>query len=276
MNKLSPSAIVDYLRSPKLHFWKRVYNNGAGLEPLEPSVQRYDHDKSFGVVWAKFVEHFYLGFKLKPNLDFAMSHWRNITDGWVEDKVRQPYDLALSALVEDYYNQFSPDDGMRSGGSEVWLESEFVRGRADGLFHGDSRYDEENVLKIHEVKTTSRAPQLAEQLWKVENSIQVKTYTYLADATGVCVEFAFKDPPHTTYRAPIRPITAVERSQWRAEIEGLARHILSLGGKESDYPCNPDGCCLVTKRFVGMCPYQVLCQGNLEVIPYLFKPRRKI
>jgi len=262
-SKLSPSGIVDYLRSPKYYYWSRVYNNGEGLEPLEPSVERYDHDKIFGQVWAAFVWRFYLGVFSEDNLLQAREEWYEMTQGWVPEQIRARYSGMLNNLAADYYTQFSQVDGARTQ-SEVWYENDFLRGRVDGI-------NSANI--VHEVKTTRRSLQLAEQLWKVENSIQVKSYAVLAKAEGVQIEFAFKDAPQVSYRAPVRAINRIERFRWESELRLLAADIEARGGAIESYTCNPDGCCFVSKNFVRMCPYKPLCDGNMDALKE-FKPRR--
>ena len=263
MSKLSPSGIVDYLRSPKYFYWSRVYNNGEGLEPLEPSVTRYDHDKIFGQVWAAFVWRFYLGTFSEDNLLQAREEWYEMTRGWVPEQTQAKYTGILNNLVADYYTQFSQVAGVRTA-SEQWFENDFLRGRVDGI---------NSAGIVHEVKTTTRSPQLAEQLWRVENSIQVKSYAVLAKAEGVQIEFAFKDAPQVTWRAPVKTITEEQRRGWHEELRLLTSQIYEYASCGNLYPCNPDGCCFVSKNFVRMCPYKPLCDGDMSALKE-FKPRR--
>ena len=135
----------------------------------------------------------------------------------------------------------------------------------DGLSH-------ERV--VHEVKSTSRAPQLAEQILKVQTSTQVKLYCVMAKATGICIEFAFKDTPYQIFRGPVVPVTTEQLAIWGQGLNALADRILSLGDDPNNYPCHPDGCCLITKNIVSLCQYQALClDGVTEATRIAYKPR---
>jgi hypothetical protein len=131
---------------------------------------------------------------------------------------------------------------------------------------------------VHEVKSTSRSPQLAGQLWKVQNSTQVKLYCVLANASGICIEFAFKDAPYALFRGPQTLISKEQLAEWEQSLNSLADYIYSLGDDPNNYPCHPDGCCLVTKGITSMCQYETLCDMGLNdytKIAYKTKTRRE-
>ena len=257
--KLSASALSAFLKSPKGYYWSYV----ARLEPIQPSVGTYDHDKLCGILWAEFVDRFYKGVPEGQNLTQTLTDWNDKTDGWVPEKPRAKLTGALEAWGAQYYQMFSPDDGCRNG-SELHLENERFVAYLDGL-------SPERV--VHEVKSTSRAPQLSEQFLKVQTSIQVKLYCVLAEATGICIEFAFKDSPYQIVRGPIVPVTAEQRAGWEQELNALADAIISLGTDPHNYPCHPDGCTIMTKNFVGQCPFSALCQ-DIEGAEIGFAPRK--
>lgn len=262
--KLSASAISTFLRSPKAYFWR--YH--AKLEPATPSVSTYDHDKIAGVIWAEFVNRFYSGVKEAENLKTTIKDWNEQTSGWVPEKAKAKLTTALESWGTSYYQLFSHDDGVRGKDkSELFLENERFLGYLDGLSDGGI---------VHEVKSTSRSPQLQGQLWKVQNSLQVKLYCVLAKATGVRIEFAFKDPPFSIYRSEVRNVSPDELVRWEKELNTLADHIYSLGDDINKYPCNPDGCCLVTKGVTSMCSYEALCDMGLsEMTAIAFKEKSK-
>ena len=129
---------------------------------------------------------------------------------------------------------------------------------------------------VHEVKSTSRAKSVAEQVWKFDNSIQIKLYCVLAKATGFRLEFAWKDPPFGIFRCPITEVSEAKRKGWEQELNTLADFITSLGDDPNNYPCNPNGCCIVTKGFVGMCANQSLCDmGLTEFTKIAFKEKKQ-
>jgi hypothetical protein len=231
-------------------------------------VANWDHDKIFGSLWAEFTDSFYKGVSEGANASRTLKAWLEQSEGWVPEKARDAKTKALETLMPQYYQQFRPDDGCRGAGkSELWLENDTFCAKLDGL-------SDESV--VHEVKTTSRSPQLAGQLWKVQNSIQVKLYCVLANATGHCIEFAFKDPPYQVYRGPVVPVTQEQRREWEQELNALAKEIYSLGDDPNNYPCNADSCNLTTKNMTSLCSWQPLCEyGICETTNLLYKTREK-
>lgn len=266
VTKLSPSALNTFLKSPKQFYWRYI----AKLEPVQASVATYDHDKLAGVLWAEFVNRFYNGVEEKKNTNVLISDWLQQTEGWVPFKAQDKLTKALEAWAANYYQMFNPEDGARGKGkSELYLENDRFLGYLDGL-------SDDGV--VHEVKSTSRSPQLMGQLWKVQNSIQVKTYCVLAKATGVVIEFAFKDSPYQLFRGPVTPISEEQRNGWEQELNALHDRIVSLGDDINNYPCHPDGCCLTTKGVTSMCSYESLCDMGLTDITklgYKAKSRRE-
>jgi len=262
MRKLSATALSLYLKSPKAFYWRYV----AGLEPVQPSVTFFDHDKLFGTIWAEYVDRFYNGESEEANVEQTHERWLSSTEGWVPEKARDAKTKALESLMPLYYQQFRPDDGCRAPNkSELWLENDRFVSKLDGL-------SAEGI--VHEVKTASRCPSLAEQLWKVQNSLQVRLYCVLAQAVGHRIEFAYKDPPYQIYRGPIVFVTESQRQQWELELNTLADQIYSLGDNPNHYPCHPDSCCLITKGVVSMCQFQILCdQGVGEFVDTFFRKR---
>jgi len=301
--KLTASAISAYLESPKSFYWRYVHRQPgaafAGVEPSQPSQAAFDHDLLIGTCWAEFVDAFYKA-KDKTSLDSLTNaltgpHQKFLdkSQGWLSEKVRQQYSAAFIGCMNSYFAQFSPGDGARyqgevdmahvvnqvggadGYGSELVLENDRFRGTLDGLSHDGI---------IHECKMTSRAPSTEIQLWRIENSIQIKLYAVLAKAKGVRVEFAYKDAPNVVWRAPVREITDGTREMWQTELESLGDSILdvvdqaqfseSVNGPMAHryFPCHPNGCTLVTKRFVGQCPYKLLCDGD-PAAPHFYKER---
>lgn len=263
-HKLSASALNTFLKSPKSYYWRYI----ARLEPISQSVATYDHDKLLGVIWAQFVDRFYKGVDEATNTAQTLKDWLEQTNGWVPEKAKDRLTKALEAWSSSYYQMFNPKDGCRNG-SELHLENERFVAYLDGLSH-------EGV--VHEVKSTSRSPQLSGQLWKVTNSIQVKLYCVMSKATGVVIEFAFKDTPYQLFRGPVTPVTEEQRNGWEQELNSLADYIYSLGDDPNNYPCHPDGCCLVTKGITSMCQYETLCSDgltDLNSIAFKEKTHRK-
>jgi hypothetical protein len=249
--KLSASALNTFLRSPKAYYWAYV----AGLQSATQSVTSFDHDKICGIIWAEHVHRFYNGVSETENKNQTLNDWLQQTDGWVPEKAKDKLTKALESWSHTYYQLFNPEDGARGKGkSELFLENERFLGYLDGL-------SDEHI--VHEVKSTSRSPQLAGQLWKVQNSIQVKLYCVLAKATGHQIEFAFKDTPYAIYRGPVVTITDAQRNCWEQELNALADRIYSLGDSPCNYPCHSDGCCLVTKGITSMCQFEALCDMGL-------------
>lgn len=262
--KLSASAIATFLKSPKSFYWRYK----ASLEPLQPSVVTYDHDKIAGVLWSEFVDRFYHHSPESVNVSQMLSDWDEKTDGWVPEKAKDRLTKALTSWGGSYYQMFSSNDGARTEeGSELKLENDRFQGYLDGL-------SRDGV--IHEVKSTSRSPQLDGQLWRVQNSIQVKLYSVLAKATGILIEFAFKDPPYAIYRSQVVDVSTEQRAGWEAELNSLADYIFSLGDDPNNYACNADGCNLVTKGVTSMCSYQSLCDmGHNEMTAIAFKEKTR-
>lgn len=261
-HKLSASALSTFLKSPKSYYWRYI----ARLEPIQQSVATYDHDKLCGILWSSFVDRFYTGVPESTNMDQTLKAWLDQTEGWVPEKAKDRLTKALEAWGAQYYQMFRPDDGCRDPKrSELRVENERFVGYLDGL-------SSDNV--VHEVKSTSRSPQLAEQLLKVQTSIQVKLYCVMTEATGICIEFAFKDSPHQVFRGPVTPVTATQRIGWEQELNTLADRIYSLGTDPHNYACHPDGCCLITKNVVSLCSYQALClDGVTEATQIAYKPK---
>lgn len=263
-HKLSASALSTFLKSPRSYYWRYI----AKLEPIGQSVATYDHDKLLGVLWSAFVERFYNGVSEAENTRITLAAWDEQTSGWVPEKAKERLTKALTTWASSYYQMFRADDGCRTK-SEVFVENERFLGYLDGI-------NDERVL--HEVKSTSRSPQLSGQVWKVQYSTQVKLYSVLADASGACIEFAFKDAPYMLYRGPVEPITDAQKAGWEEELNSLADYIYSLGDNIHHYPCHPDGCCMVSKGITNLCQYHSLCDMGLNdvtSIAYKAKEYRK-
>lgn len=261
-HKLSASALSLFLKSPKAFYWRYL----AKLEPAMPSVGTWDHDKLSGILWSEFVNRFYNDIDEKKNKQQMLSDWHEQTDGWVPPKPKEKLTNALENWGTLYYQMFRPDDGVRGKGkSELFLENERFLGYLDGL-------SDDGI--VHEVKATSRSPQLMNQLWKTEYSLQVKLYCVLAKAKGRIIEYAFKDPPCTLYRAQVNYVTEAQVETWEKELNALADYIYNLGDNPNNYVCNPDQCCLVTRGITSMCSYQLLCEeGITENNKYGFKEK---
>lgn len=262
--KLSASALNTFLRSPKAFYWQYI----ARLMPVQPSVVTFDEAKTCGVLWAEFVNRFYNKIGETENRKQLLNNWYEQTEGWVPEKARDRLTEALESWSSSYYQMFSPDDGVRGEGkSELFVENDRFLGYLDGL-------SDEGV--VHEVKSTSRSRQLSGQLWKVQNSLQVKLYCVLAQAKGIRIEFAFKDTPYQIFRGPEAPVTKDQLVAWEQELNALADRIYSLGDDPNNYPCHPDGCCLVTKGVTSMCSFQVLCEDGLnDMTKYGYKPKTR-
>lgn len=260
-SKLSASALSSFLKSPKSFYWRYI----ACLDPILQSISTFDHDKLLGILWSEAVDRFYKGVSEPNNTAVTLAAWQAQTEGWVPPKVKDRYTAALENWLTTYHQEFSPKDGVRNG-SEKLVENERFVGYLDGLSH-DGKI-------IHEVKSTSRSPQISEQLWKVQNSVQVKLYCVLTGAEGIRIEFAWKDTPYGIYRSDILRVTAEQREAWEQELNTLADMIYSLGDDEHNYPCHPDGCCIVSKGMVAMCSYQSLC-SRTEGAEIAYKPKSR-
>jgi hypothetical protein len=263
-HKLSASALNTFLKSPKAYYWQYIHR----LVPLQTSVATYDHDKICGIIWAECVNRFYEGVTESENCKQTLQDWMEQTEGWVPEKARQRLTSALESWSHSYYQMFDPTDGVRGKGkSELFVENDRFLGYLDGL---------SDAGVVHEVKSTSRSPQLAGQLWKVTNSTQVKLYCVLAQAKGVIIEFAFKDSPYAIYRGPETIVTPEQLRCWEQELNTLADFIYGLGDDPKNYPCHPDGCCLVTKGITSMCQYESLCDIGLnEHTQYGYKEKTR-
>ena len=257
--KLSASAISLFLKSPKAYYWRHI----AQLESAIRSVQSFDHDKILGTVWSSAVDRFYKGVKEQTNIDLTLVDWHTQTDGWVPYKTQERYTNALQSWLNTYHQEFDPKDGVRNG-SEKFVENERFLGYLDGLSH-DGRI-------IHECKSTSRSPQISEQLWAIQHSIQVKLYAVLTGAEGVVIEFAWKDSPYGIFRAPVMDISAEMRTEWEQELNKLHDLITSLGDDPNNYACHPQGCCIISKNFASMCSYSSLCSNEIGA-EIMFKPK---
>ena len=232
------------------------------------SMGSYDDDRIFGTCWAEFVDRFYKGVSESENVTKTLACWNEQVEGWCHGKKRDNLDKAMSTLMPSYYQMFSPTDGCRAPDkSELWLENDRFHGKLDGL-------SDEGI--IHEVKTTSRAQSTSEQLWKVQNSVQIKVYAVLAKAKGVQIEFGYKDAPHALFRGPIREITEDERALWEQELLAIAEDIDDRGDDPYNYLCHPDGCCYTGKWSTNMCSYQILCDaGYTEETQIFYKTREE-
>ena len=231
------------------------------------STSNFDQDKLFGILWSAFVDRFYKGVGESINIEQFLKDWDDGTAGWVPAKTLAYYIIAVRSLAHNYYLNFRPDDGARTlEQSELRVEDDLFFGFLDGL-------SADGI--IHEVKSTSRSPQLHDQLWKVQSSTQIKLYSVLTQATGVRVEFAWKDAPNVSYRSEVLSIGSEQRRMWEQSLRRLAQYILSLEDNVDNYPCHPDGCCLITKRYSSICPWQSLCDGvpNAE---QFYKIRKEI
>ena len=257
--KLSASAISTFMKSPKSYFYRYVQN----LEPAIPSVGSFSHDALAGTLWAAFVDRFYKGMGEQENTTKMLSEWHEQTEGWVPPRLRDGLTDAMKAWANQYYQMFDPKDGVRNG-SEKRVENDRFIGYLDGLDHTGTI--------VHECKSTSRSPQISEQIWKVANSIQVKLYCVLTQAQGVCLEFAWKDQPHAVYRCDVIQVTPEQLKAWEQELNALADLINGLGTDPNNYPCHPDNCCFVTKRMTSMCGYQALC-SQIDGAEIAFKQR---
>lgn len=257
--KLSATSLSCFLESPKAFFFRYIKR----LEPIGQSVQDFSHDKICGILWSGFVDRFYKRCDEQKNLKFLLDAWHEQTEGWVPEKIALKYAAAMQAWATAYYQQFSPDDGVRNG-SEKRVENERFVGYLDGLSH-DGKI-------LHECKSTSRGKQISEQILKFQMSLQTKLYAVLARAEGILYEFAYKDEPYAVFRAPVYPFTPEEVAGWEKGFNALADYIYSLGTDSDNYICCGDQCAIVTKNFVSVCPYQPLCLG-MEGAEIGFKPK---
>lgn len=248
-HKLSASALSLYLKSPKAYYHRYI----AKLEPAMQSISSFDEAKLIGILWAEYVNRFYTGVDESANHKQMLADWNDKSEGWVPDKIKAKLTSALETWATTYYQLFSQDDGVRGEGkSELFLENKRFLGYLDGL-------SDDGI--VHEVKSTSRSPQIAGQLWRVQNSLQVKLYCVLAKAKGIRIEFAYKDTPYAIYRSEPIQVTKEQVKRWEKELNTLADHIYSLGDDPNSYICNSDSCCLATKGGTWMCSYAPLCEG---------------
>jgi len=265
MSKLSASSLNTFLKSPRSYYYRYV----AKLEPCQLTTNTYDEAKLSGVIHAQMVDRFYHEVSESENTEKTITDWLDQTSGWVPDQKRDKLTKALQSWTTQYYQLFRPSDGIRtSEGSEKWIENDRFCGRLDGI-------SADGI--IHECKSTSRAPQISEQLWKIGNSIQIKLYCVMTDAQGYILEMAYKDPPYQLFRAPIVIVSDKQKQAWEQELNALADKIYSLGVDINNYVCSGE-CCLVTKGVVSMCGYQLLCSNGLNdetTIFYKAKEHRK-
>jgi hypothetical protein len=262
--KLSASAMSTFLRSPRAYYYRYCMQ----VEPLMQSMGSFDHDKLAGSLWSAFVDRFYKGVSERENTEKMLQDWAFMSEGWVSPRMREKFNEMFSSWAMQYHQLFDPADGVRAAGdgSEKKVENDRFLGYLDGI-------DSTGKI-VHECKSTSRSPQIAEQIWKVANSLQVKLYCVLTGAEGVCLEFAWKDTPYALYRCDVIPVTAAQRHSWEQELNALAERIWSLGDDPNNYPCHPDGCCITSKNFTSMCSFQALCaMGATEETLIGYKPR---
>ena len=259
--KYSPSALTTFLESPRRYHYRYI----LGLEPLVLTQQGYGHDLRWGTVWASFVERFYNRVPEKENRAATADEWLAAIDQiqWLPsgEKVQLQYSEALLKLVDLYYSRYSPDDGVRLK-SELYLENDFLYGTLDGLGEG-------NI--IHECKGTKRAKSLDAQHKKYLFSIQTKCYAVLTQAKGIRIELAFKDAPYDILRYDTVDVTAEMLAQWERELRDLCSGIDQM----ESFPCHPQGCAIVSPRFVSECEWQPLCDGQISEsdIPLFYKRR---
>lgn len=263
--KLTASALSRFLESPKSYYWAYLAADGRGLEPRSPpSMQHYDHDLIFGQTWGEWVAAFYAEQPPPSQADLEAR-----LTGWCDDKTITKYCAMLGSLGDSYVQQFRPDDGARTPeSSERRVENERFYGYLDGM-------SADGVL--HECKTAKRSPRLDEQLWQVQNSIQIKLYCALTRCKGVQIEFAFKDAPCAVYRAPVLPVSSRQVAGWETELNALADAIERLHEAAETqghhaFVCDAKSCTLVTQRFVGACRYRLLCDGD-EAAQHLYRAR---
>jgi len=258
MRKLSASALNTFLQSPRKFYWSYVKR----LAPVSLSVGSFDHDKILGTLWSEIVDRFYKGSPEQENTSKFLEAWQEQTIGWVPDKTRDKLTEAAMSWINTYYQMYDPKDGIRNG-SEKFVENDRFLGYLDGLSHD---------LILHECKSTSRAKSVSEQLQKVQSSIQVKLYCVMAEAIGVRIEFAYKDPPYGIYRSEVMPVTPEQRKEWEQQLNVLADYIYSLGEDENNYLCAADSCSIITKNWTSVCEFQPLCLG-IEGAEIAFQPR---
>jgi hypothetical protein len=260
--RLSATALSCFLKSPRQYYYRYV----LGLQPILPQVANYDHDLVFGSLWHEFTDRFYTGVPEAQNSPQTMQDWLDKTEGWVPEKPREKLTKAFEVLCPQYYQMFRPDDGVRGAGSELWLENDRFVAKLDGL---------STDKVIHEVKSTSRAQSIADQLWKVQHSLQVRLYCVLTQANGHCIEFAYKDPPYQIFRGPVEPVNPGLCQIWERELNALADTIYALGDNPDHYPCHTDSCCMTSRFSTSMCAFQLLCDQGLTTDNMLFYKQRE-
>ena len=259
--KLSASGISTFLSSPKAYYFRYVLN----IEPISPH-ESSSPDSLAGSLFAEFTDAFYKGVPEKDNTQKLMNNWQEQTTGWVSKRTQESLGGALSAWAGMYHTLFSPDDGVRNG-SEKLVENERFIGYVDGLSHD---------LILHELKTTSRAKSISEQLWKVQRSLQVRLYCVLTGAIGIRIEFCYKDAPYAIFRSEPLPVAPEQRAVWETELNMLADTIVGLGDNPNNYPCNTNGCNIFAKNYTSACAYQALCEyGYNETTKIAYQPRSR-
>lgn len=257
--KLSASAIQTFLSSPRAYYFRYVLQ----LEPITPGAST-SPDALCGSLFAEFTDRFYKGHLEGANTSQLMGDWHEQTQGWVPERWKAPLTNALEAWASMYYQLFSPDDGARNG-SEKRVENDRFMGYVDGLSH-------DKILL--ELKTTSRARSLQEQIWSFQRSIQVKLYCVLTEATGIRIEMVYKDQPYGIYRADVVPVTPAQRATWEKELNALYDAIMSLGDDPDNYTCHSKGCSIISKNYTSLCAYSALCEhGVTDEVLVGYQPR---
>lgn len=264
--------IAAFLKSPKMWYWQRLYN-GTGIVPAKPNIHFV-----FGSLWSEFVADFYAqqpeGRGQAETASVYITRFMAMTKDFPA-KERDPLTKALEALIPKYYQNFSPDDGVRTESEVEFVWNGFC-GRVDGEGVEWAQLLDNPPVKAadgHECKATSRAASLADQVWYYQNSIQIKLYAVARQWDSVVIELAFKDPPYDIFRAPAMTITADMRADWQAELT-LIRLAMINCIRENNFLCNPQSCNIVGKRGTWMCDYKPLCEGRMDYLDQ-FKPREE-
>lgn len=243
--KLSASGIQTFLSSPRAYYFRYI----MGIEPISPAGAS-SPDALVGSLFAEYTDRFYKGMGEAENTKRLLTDWDEQTAGWVPTKLKMYLTAPLTAWAGLYYQLYSADDGCRNG-SEKRVENDRFVGYVDGLSH-------DRILL--ELKTTSRARSLQDQIWAFQRSLQVRLYCVLTEATGIRIEMAYKDQPYALHRADVIPVTAEERKRWEVELNTLADTIVGLGDNPDSYPCHTKGCNIFSRNYTSACAYQALCE----------------